>query len=205
MAPPTADPPSSWKPYVWGFVIGAVFLTVMPLLQRRFLKAAPPIRTLSAWSTHTLDGGSVSSTSLSGHVLLVTFEAADCDAVCVERQRRFGTATRHVDDLDGGVLLLSLATPVAFTGLRAIADEGAPLWHFAEADPAMSAELQVSLDTFLNPNGEPREQRTLWAASHGIVLIDQNNAVRGFWPDDGAGRGNSINAARLLAQHGPNP
>ena len=38
-----------------------------------------------------------------------------------------------------------------------------------------------------------------------IVLIDQNDAVRGYWMNDGAGRGNSINAARLLAKLGPMP
>ena len=38
-----------------------------------------------------------------------------------------------------------------------------------------------------------------------FVLIDQNGDVRGFWTTDELGRGNLINAARLLWKRGPNP
>jgi hypothetical protein len=38
-----------------------------------------------------------------------------------------------------------------------------------------------------------------------LGLIDQNGALRGFWPESELGRGNVINAARLLAHYGPTP
>ena len=67
--PPTPEtPPESgpetkkpvWKnPYVLGFVIGIVFLTVLPFVQRKFLKAPPPIATLAPWVLPTVDGGTV--------------------------------------------------------------------------------------------------------------------------------------------------
>jgi hypothetical protein len=38
-----------------------------------------------------------------------------------------------------------------------------------------------------------------------FVLVDQNGDVRGYWTTDDLGRGNLINAARLLWKRGPNP
>ena len=35
-----------------------------------------------------------------------------------------------------------------------------------------------------------------------VILVDQEGMLRGFWRDDSTGRGNAINAARLLAEHG---
>jgi hypothetical protein len=60
-------------------------------------------------------------------------------------------------------------------------------------------QLQKALVTFLGAD------KTDLARSHAIVIIDQNNAVRGFWQPDIAGRGNAVNAARLLAKRGPSP
>jgi hypothetical protein len=198
MSAPAPEPKSSWKPYVIGFLIGAVILTVLPFLQRAFLKAPAPVRALAAWSAPSLGGGEVSSAALSGQVLLLTLEAQACEADCVERQTQFGTATRHVDDL-GTVVLVSLVTDAAKPGLAALIEKAPAGWRFGTPSPELIAELQTGLDTFLGGNN------TDFSRAHAIVLIDQNNALRGFWPNDGAGRGNSINAARLLAKHGPNP
>ena len=38
-----------------------------------------------------------------------------------------------------------------------------------------------------------------------LGLVDQNGALRGFWTTTEIGRGNLINAARLLAKKGPRP
>jgi cytochrome oxidase Cu insertion factor (SCO1/SenC/PrrC family) len=190
---------SSWKPYVIGFLIGAVILTILPFMQKAFLKAPPPVRALAAWSLSSLAGGDVSSSALRGKVLLVTLESAACDAPCVERQKSFGTATHHVDDLHEAVVLLTLTSDAARPGLEPLIGAATPAWRFATPDEAMLTELQTGLEQFLGAN------TTDYRRSHAIVLIDQNNALRGFWPNDGAGRGNSINAARLLAKSGPNP
>lgn len=190
-----------WKnPYVVGFLIGAVFLTVMPLVQRQFLKAPPPIKQLSAWELPELGGGEVSSAALAGRVVLATTELGPCDAACVERQKTFGLAVRHVDDLEGKVVLVSLVGDEAKAGLAELIQSATPAWRFGggSLEPLLG-QLQAGLDQFLAPPSAD------FAKAHVIVLIDQNDAVRGYWMDDGAGRGNSINAARLLAKHGPNP
>ncbi len=189
-----------WKnPFVVAFVMGAVVLTVLPLLQRVFLKAPPPLRQLTSWELGSLGGGAVSSEALAGHVVLLTFENGPCDDGCLGRQRDFGTATRHVDDLKHPVTLVTLAGPSARDGLAPLTEAATPAWRFAAADAQLTVQLQAALDAFLPPPGAN------FAASGGIALIDQNNAVRGFWNGDIVGRGNSINAARLLAKEGPTP
>ena len=190
---------SGWKPYVLGFAIGAVILTVLPFMQRAFLKAPPPVRSLAVWSLPSLGGGEVTSTALGGKVLLVTLESAECDPTCLERQKNFGTATRHVDDLHEKIVLLTLTSDAAKSGLEGLIASATSAWRFGTPDEAMLTELQVGLDQFMGSNS------TDYRRAHAIVLIDQNNALRGFWPNDGAGRGNSINAARLLAKSGPSP
>lgn len=201
-APPK---PPLWKryPYLTGFLVGAAFLTALPILQRQFLKAPPPIREVTAWEVPSLGGGPVSKTALAGKVVLATSEIAPCDAACVERQKTFGLASRHVDDLKDKVVLVSLVGDEAKAGLTELIQAATPAWRFAggtadELEPLLG-QLQLGLDQFLAPPSAN------FAKAHIIVLLDQNGAVRGFWMDDGAGRGNSINAARLLAKEGPTP
>lgn len=203
-APQPALSPPLWRnPYVLAFVIGAAVLTVMPFIQRSFLKAPPPIRQLSPWEVPALGGGPASSAALSQHVVLVTTELGPCDADCVRRQEDFGTAVRHVDDLGDKVVLLSLVGEEARAALGPLVSAATPAWRFAggsaEALAPLLQQLQGGLDLFLAPPGAD------FARAHVIGLLDQDGAVRGYWMADGAGRGNSINAARLLARRGPRP
>lgn len=189
-----------WKPFAAAFVIGAVFLTILPFMQRQFLKAPPPVRALTDWSAESLGGGVVSSAALKGTVVLAMFENEACDAACVKRQTEFGRAVDHVDDLKSSpVVLITFASEAAREGLKPLSTVAASTWRFAVPDQALVGQLQTALDEFL------RATSANFPASHAIVLIDQDNAVRGFWQDDAAGRGNSINAARLLSKHGVNP
>lgn len=190
---------SSMKPYVIGFLIGAVVLTVLPLMQRQFLKAPPPIRQLEPWVLASLGGGDISSTALAGKVVLLTLEPGPCATDCVQRQKDFGTAVRHVDDLGDKVVLVTVVGDDAREGLGELTKAATPAWRFGSPDPSLLGALQAVANVRASPN------RVDITRSQAIVLIDQNNMLRDLWPGDGAGRGNSINAARLLAKHGPNP
>jgi hypothetical protein len=188
-----------WKPnvFVLAFVLGAVVLTVLPFLQKRFLKAPAPIATLPAWSLSTSSGEEVGSEGLKGRVWLATFMARPCDSECADRQQAFGRSLPHLEDLDGGVVLVTF-TPEAPGPSQAG-------WYVVSG----ANEPQV-VDAF-------REGWRQWAGTDagssaeefstlpGVALVDQNGALRGFWKDDAAGRGNAINAARLLLQHGARP
>jgi hypothetical protein len=198
-SPLKASEPSSWKPYLIGFGIGAVILTLMPLLQARFLKAPPPVMQLDTWSTTSLAGGDVGSKVLSDKVTMLSLELGPCDADCAARVKDFGAMVSHVNDLRGRVVLVSMINPDDAAVLNEAIKGASPMWRFAEGDPRLMTQLQKALVTFLGAD------KTDLARSHAIVIIDQNNAVRGFWQPDIAGRGNAVNAARLLAKRGPSP
>ncbi len=205
-SPPPAPRPPLWKnPFAIAFVLGLVVLTALPLLQRPFLKAPPPIHTLAPWHLTTLDGGVVGSEQLRGTVWLAELVPSPCDLACRDRAALFAGDVRHVDDLDGGARLVLLTHPgavdavatlpphrdwLALTGTREALEPltqqlRAGWWQFAHTDAGATVD-----DFFRLP---------------AVVLVDQEGAVRGYWRDDVAGRGNSINAARLLTRRGPSP
>jgi hypothetical protein len=81
-----------------------------------------------------------------------------------------------------------------------------PLWSFVTGDAAKLKELLVKR-MFLevgDPSERPGELFDIAHTSR-FVLVDQNGDVRGYWTTDDLGRGNLINAARLLWKRGPNP
>jgi cytochrome oxidase Cu insertion factor (SCO1/SenC/PrrC family) len=185
------------------FVIGVVVLTVLPFMQQRFLKAPPPMRALPAWELVGLaDAGPVSSQTLSGHVVLMELAAAPCDEACVARQERFGNGLSHTDDLRDAIALVTVVMPAAEDALRKLASPGSR-WHLATGSPAQLAVLLGALDqgwsewAHTDAGSTPEEFSRLPA----VLVLDQRGALRGFWHDDEPGRGNAINAARLLASH----
>lgn len=205
-APAPKRPPYK-DPFVLAFAVGVVVLTVLPFLQKPFLKAPPPLRALPAWELPALAGGPVGSASLAGRVYLGSLVPPRCDEACVERQRVFGRAVTHVDDLDGGVALVTIVWPGAEEPLRPLAEAAPPSWRFATGTPAQLEPLLGALkDGWVQWAGTDAGSTALeFSAVPAFLLVDQAGALRGFWRDDAAGRGNAINAARLLARHGPQP
>lgn len=209
-SPPEVPAPEAkkpvWKnPYVIGFLIGIVFLTALPFLQRKFLKAPPPISTLAPWVLPTTDGGTVGSQALKGTVWLASFPPPTCDAKCQDDQARFGRALNHVDDFDGGIALVSFAFDT--TDIAPVPDLRPGRWYVTRATAAELDGALVSLRAGFTAFGGRDGGATAAEFSKvpGLALVDQNGDLRGFWMDDQAGRGNAINAARLLARYGPKP
>jgi hypothetical protein len=91
---------------------------------------------------------------------------------------------KHINDLDGGVALVSVGvqTPESRALVEAFR-KGWALW--AKTDAGSTPEAFADLP--------------------GIALVDQDGALRGFWKDEPEGRGNAVNAARLLWRRGPQP
>jgi len=200
-APTPATPRPKWKdPFVLAFVIGVVVLTALPFLQRRFLNAPPPITKLPAWQLSTLDdAGRLSSADLTGKVVLLELVAAPCDAGCVERQQYFGTAVTHTDDLNGKVELLTVVQPGAEAALSTLTR--APRWHLVTGDAVpLVAALHEGWRQWAKTDAGQTEEEFFQLPA--VILVDQEGMLRGFWRDDSTGRGNAINAARLLAEHG---
>lgn len=191
--------------YTVAGALGVVFLTAMPFLSKRFLKAPPPIAPMGVWSLPTLDGrATLGSDTLRGKVVLVTVAPGPCDAACVEKQRAFGRGLEHTDDLKEAIQLVTITRASAAPVLAGLA---IGRWHvLSGTDEQVARALEPLFTAWSKKQGTDAgvslEERLMLPA---ITLIDQNGDVRDFWRDDNAGRGNAINAARLLAQHGPNP
>jgi hypothetical protein len=179
-----------WRPnvYVAAFVLGAIVLTVLPLLQRRMLAAPEPIMSLPPWTS-----AAVTSETLRGHVWLVSFVASPCDAECLARQQAFGRALPHLDDLDGGVVLVSIGSSSPSVKNGYAVDRAPGLVDAFRAGWARWAGTDA---------GSTAEE---FARLPGFAVVDQNGALRGFWKDGPEGRGNAINAARLLCERGAQP
>ncbi|MDX2013324.1 MAG: hypothetical protein SFW67_24220 [Myxococcaceae bacterium] len=191
---------------VWtiAFAIGALALTALPFLQKRFLKAPPPIAALAPWTLKTLDDGRpMGSTELAGQVVLFFFAPTPCDAACVDRQMPFARGVDHTDDLSDRIRHVTI-TRADNQGLKT---KAIGRWHVLagtddELRPVL-ASFHAAWARFAGTDaGVSIDERLSLPA---VVLVDQNADVRGFWRDDAAGRGNAINAARLLARQGPTP
>jgi hypothetical protein len=200
------------NPFVWAFVVGVVFLTVMPFLQRSFLKAPPPLHALGTFRVVLADGRTLTSEDLRGKVWVLQVLPSPCDTDCQARVERASHLVSHLVDVpgDGPLVTLSLdeARPPASTGVWLSPRPGNPRWLFVHpVSPGLSHLVAHGLlPAFLafratDAGFTARDLSRLPV----LALVDQNGDVRGFWADDPAGRGNLVNAARLLAQYGPHP
>jgi hypothetical protein len=190
--------------WVAAFVIGVALLTLLPLLQKRFLKAPPPIAPLGEWRLTALDDSRpMGSSELTGRVVLVSFAPSPCDAACVDRQVVFARGVDHTDDLGDRIRHVTI-TRAGNVGLQA---KAIGRWHVLAGT---DEQLAPVLDAFHSA------WRLRWGTDAGVsvlerlslpavVVVDQQGFIRDFWRDDAAGRGNAINAARLLATRGPQP
>lgn len=181
-----------WRnPFVLAFVVGAFFLTVLPFMQRRFLKAPPPGPSLGAWALPTGDGGTFGADQLKGKVWLASF------APDPGRRAEFGTILKHVEDLDAVVL-------VSFVAADEAGPAGGPRWFVVRgADALALTQFRPAFVEFSHQDAGTTLAE--WAQVPTLAVVDQNGALRGFWPDTPLGKGNAINAARLLARYGATP
>lgn len=186
-----------WRnPFVIAFVVGALFLTVLPFMQKRFLKAPPPGPSLGAWALQTADGGTVGDEQLKGRVWVASFAATPA------KRAEFGTILKHTEDLGDKVVLVSFIAP------GEAGPPGSDRWFVVSGDPARFEALamghfQPAFAEFAHTDAGSTLAE--WTEVPTMAVVDQNGALRGFWRDNDLGRGNAINAARLLAKHGPMP
>ncbi len=197
MTPAEAPPPDEpkvplWRnPFVIAFVVGAFFLTALPFMQRRFLKAPPPGPSLGAWSGTSSDGGAFGADQLKGQVWIASFAGDPAG------RAEFGTILKHTADVPGIVL-------VSFVAAGEGHHIGGDQWHVVQAPDALALQqFRPAFVAFSKQDGGATLDD--WRRVPTLAVVDQNGALRGFWPDTALGRGNAINAARLLARYGATP
>lgn len=200
MSPPTPAPARWYKnPFLIAFILGAIALTILPTLQRRFLAAPPPIESLPAWELTPLHGGApITSASLRGKVVMLSLATLPCEKICQERQQFFGRILGHTDDLAQNI---SIVTAVMRGEGAQIPESQSSRWlqgYFPMPSPLLTA-LRTGWAKFAGTDAGSTDEE--FATLPAIVLIDAHGALRGYWREDVPGRGNAINAARLLARH----
>ena len=213
MSEEAAEPKTPvWKnPFVIGFVVGIAALTVLPFLQRRFLKAPPPIRPLGSWTLQDPKGNEVSADMLHGLVLVAQALPADCMPLCRERVEAQASLLKHFEDLGPKVKLVTFVVPTetAEPFARTFITHSSERWLWLTGSPDdVDKVVQRGFLTGLNSWSSTADAGTTsrdFSQLPSFALVDQNGAIRGFWMQDELGRGNLINAARLLANYGPEP
>jgi protein SCO1/2 len=206
-----------WKnPFVIAFVLGAIALTILPVLQSFAMRAPPPIASLGEWSLLDQNGAVISNETLKGEVWIASVFFSRCATVCPPQQESLSKILKHVDDLRAPdkkpIRLVSFTvdaeydTPEVLKRYASRFGWDGPQWSFVGGDAAALKELLVKR-MFLEVGEASERPGELFDIAHTsrFVLIDQNGDVRGYWTTDDLGRGNLINAARLLWKRGPNP
>jgi protein SCO1 len=214
---PEAKKPLYKNPFLIAFVVGAVALTVLPFLQKTQLRAPEPISHLGDWSLVDQWGKPLGSKELAGKVWVASFFFSRCPSICPPQQRDFLKILDHVDDLDAPIELVSFSVdpehdkPEILNAYERKLDATGTTkgkWHLVTGSKETLKDILIK--RFMVDMGDARAldgSADLFDISHSakFVLVDQNGAVRGYWSADDLGRGNLINAARLLAKRGPNP
>ncbi len=208
------------NPFVIAFIAGAIALTALPLLQSLVMRAPEPVASLGEWRLTDQDGNTISNDTLRGTVWVASIFFSRCATVCPPQQEAMGKLLRHVDDLRATdkppIKLVSFTvdpefdTPQALTAYakRLGVDEQvrAGLWSFATgSEDALKALLVKRMFLEVGDRVPLPGDAGLFDVAHTsrFVLVDQNGDVRGYWTTDELGRGNLINAARLLWKRGP--
>ena len=141
-------------------------------------------------------GGTFGAEQLKGKVWLASF------APDPRRRAEFGTILRHVEDLGDKVLLVSFIVP-GETG-----PVGTDRWFIVTGatdtfEALAMKQFQPAFAEFAHTDAG--SSLAEWTQVPTMAVVDQNGSLRGFWRDNELGRGNAINAARLLARYGPTP
>ena len=212
-----AKKPFYKNPFLIGFVVGALILTILPFLQRTQLRAPEPISHLGDWSLVDQWGKPLGSKELAGKVWIASFFFARCPSICPTQQKDFLKILDHVDDLDQPIELVSFSVDPdndkpevlnAYARKLDASNATKGKWHLVTGSKETLKDILIK--RFMVDMGDARAldgSADLFDISHSakFALVDQNGAVRGYWSSDDLARGNLINAARMLAKRGPNP
>lgn len=203
-------PTKPWRnPFVIAFVLGAITLTVLPFLQRLSLRAPPPLESLGVWSLTEFggrDGETQGAESLRGKVWLASFVRAPCDADCEKDLQHFAGAAEHIGDLGDKVSMVTFVEPGALETVKRQHTARSDGWHLLSGDSAaMDTVWGHFAEGWQKQTEQLTERRIPFLARPTLAVVDQNGAVRGFWPADDEGRGHAINAVRMFARYGVTP
>ena len=199
------------NPYLWGFLIGIVTLTLIRPLLRHVPEPPPVLLQLPEFSLVGVDGKPYGSAELHGTVYVASFFFTSCRSICPAIMKgvarlQDGFAQRNID----GIRLVSISVDPGNDTPEVLADYAKgmgvdPLrWTLLTGDPEAIRRLVV--DGFKTPlvPAEPvgPEPGPIDIAHTGkLVLVDGDGRIRGYYDSNDLGLDEVYNRAQhVLSQ-----
>lgn len=205
---PAHAPVKPWRnPFLIAFVFGAATLTALPFLQRLTLRAPPPLAPLGTWSLPSVGGGApLGADALFGKVWLASFVPSPCDSDCEKDLAHFAGAAQHISDLKDRVAMVTFVESAAVETAQRHHPKDTQGWHLLTGEPETLGPVWARFAEAWQQQTERLTERSIvFMARPTYAVVDQDGAVRGFWPADDEGRGHAINAVRMFARYGATP
>jgi len=196
----------SRNPYLWGFLIGIVTLTLIRPLLRHVPEPPPVLSQLPEFSLVGIDGKPYGSAELTGQVYIASFFFTSCRSICPAIMKgvarlQDGFAQRNID----GIRLVSISVDPEHDTPEVLADYAKGMgvdprrWTLLTGAPEPVRRLVV--DGFKTPlvPGEPGgpEQGPIDIAHTGkLVLVDGLGRIRGYYDSNDLGLDEVYNRAQ---------
>ena len=202
------------SPYVWGFVIGIVTLTLIRPLLRHIPEPPPVLSELPEFSLVGVDGKPFGSAELRGQVYVVNFFFTSCRSICPAIMKGMarlqdGFAARNI----AGIRLVSISVDPERDTPEVLGAYGKELgvdplrWTLLTGDPEKVRRLVV--DGFKTPLAAPAPEAPgpIDIAHTGkLVLVDGLGRIRGYYDSNELGLDEVYNRAQhVLSQERETP
>jgi protein SCO1/2 len=192
------------NPYVWGFVIGIVTLTLIRPLLRHVPEPPPVLSQLPAFTLVGVDGKPFGSAELRGQVYVANFFFTSCRSICPAimhgmSRLQDGFAQRNI----GGIRLVSISVDPEHDTHEVLAEYGKGMgvdprqWTLLTGDPEQVRRLVV--EGFKTPvvDPPPGGAGPIDIAHSGkLVLVDGSGRIRGYYGTDEMGLDEVYNRAQ---------
>lgn len=212
---PEQKTPLFKNPYLWGFILGAVALTVMRPLSGMMQSAPPPIAKLKPWVLVDQDGQAFGSEQLKGKVWVANFIFTTCPATCPGLTRALKKVEHSFRDLGDSVAFVTFTvdpsgdTPEVLKAYREKNGITSKRWHFLTGEEKTVRDFLIGQLPFHVGEKTPQDvaDANLYTIAHAekLALFDQNGDLREVFSTDPRSLGSLGGAARLLVKKGPNP
>jgi protein SCO1/2 len=194
-----ADPkwPLHRNPYVWGFVVGCAFITLVKVLGlTEHIPDEPALLySLPSWSMVDQDGASFGSEQLAGDVWVAGFFFSRCQSVCPPLLADMSRLATRYQEQDRAVRVVAFSvdpdhdTPQVLTETAALYGANHDRWTFVTGSRAQMKSLVEG--SFKVAMGDlVRGEANMFEVAHTgkLVIVDEAGGIRGYYDHDDVGR-----------------
>lgn len=198
-APRETDPewPLRKNPYLWGFVIGCIFITMVKVLGlTEHIPDEPDVLfSLPAWSMVDQDGEPFGSEQLEGQVYVAGFFFSRCQSICPPLLADMSKLAERYATYDRDVHVVALSvdpdhdTPEVLKATAALYGADFDHWTFVTGTRAGMKSL-VEGGFKVAMGDVVRDEANMFEVAHTgkLALVDEAGGIRGYYSHDEVGR-----------------